>query len=397
MERHMRNLSYRIRGEAEAEICGVLPESVVNRCVSSGIALRRVTAVDGQTLRCLVDERDLETLQSICERCQCELLLVSLRGGSRYRRFLRRRIWLPVTALLCALSLLFSSLFIWDVTIYGNERVSRGEILRALRKAGVSYGSFWPALSTDLLRSQMLESLPEFAWVTVNMNGSRAVVLVRERAEKPEMYSESGSCALCATHTGIVRGVSVLNGRALVQPGQAVQAGETLVSGKLDSLTGPARFVRARGKILAETWYELTAICPPAQRYKGERAGMIRRFALIVGEKRLNIYGKTGKMLDGYDKIRHDYVLGVQGLFALPLRFVCETYVRRLPGEGSADPDAMAARLETCLQAQIDGEITERSFTEWEKDGAQYVTMRARCLENIAEIRMTTQAEETSP
>lgn len=393
----MRNLSYRIRGEAEAEIRGVLPESVVNRCVSAGIALRRVTAVDGQTLRCRVDERDLETLQRLCERCQCEQRLVSLRGGSRYRRFLRRRIWLAVTALFCALSLLFSSLFIWDVTIYGNERVSRGEILRALRKAGVGCGSFWPALATDLLRSQMLESLPELAWVTVNMNGSRAVVLVRERAEKPEMYSESECCALCASHTGIVRRVSVLNGRALVQPGQAVREGETLVTGKLDSLTGPARFVRARGEILADTWYELTAICPPAQRYKGESAGVRRRFAMIVGEKRLNFYGKTGKMLDGYDKIRHDYVLGVQGLFALPLRFVCETYVRHLPGDAAADPGAMEARLESYLREQIGGEITERSFTEWEKDGAQLVSMRARCLENIAEIRMTTQAEETSP
>jgi len=393
----MKNLSYRLRGEAEAEICGVFPESVVNRCASSGIALRRLTAVDGQTLRCQVDERDLEALQGLCERCQCELRLLSLRGGSRYRRFLQRRIWLPVTALLCTLALLLSSLFIWDVTIYGNERVSRGEILRALRKAGVSCGSFWPALSADLLRSQMLENLPTLAWVTVNMNGSRAVVLVQERAEKPEMYSESECCALCASHTGIVRRVSVLNGRSLVQPGQAVQAGETLVTGKLDSLTGPARFVRARGEILADTWYELTAVCPPAQRYKGERAGVKHRFALILGENRLNFYGKTGKTLDGYDKIRHDYILGVEGLFALPLRFVCETYVRRLPGDAAADPGAMEARLESYLRERIDGEIKACSFTDWEKDGAQLVSMRARCLENIAEIRMTTQAEEASP
>lgn len=393
----MRNVSYRLRGEADVEICGVFPESVVNRCVSSGIALRRVTALDGQTLRCLVDERDLEALQRLCERCQCELRLVSLRGGSRYRRFLRRRVWLPVTALLCALALLCSSLFIWDITIYGNDRVSRGEILRALRRAGVSYGSFWPSLSADLLRSQMLESLPALAWVTVNMNGSRAVVLVQERAEKPEMYSKSVSCALCASHTGIVRRVSVLNGRALVQPGQAVQEGETLVTGKLDSLTGPARYVRARGEIRADTWYELTVVNPPAQRFKGERAGAIRRFAVIFGEKRLNFYGKTGKMLDGYDKIRHDYVLGVRGLFALPLRFVCETYVRRLPGEASTDPDTMAARLEAYLRERIDGEITERSFTEWEKDGALLVSMRARCFENIARIQETIQAEDASP
>ena len=393
----MRNLSYQIRGEAEVEIFGVFPESVVNRCVSSGIALRRVTAVDGQTLRGFVDERDLEALRALCGGCQCELRLVSLRGGSRYRRLLRRRIWLPLSALFCALGLLFSSLFIWDVTIYGNEKLSRGEILRALREAGLGSGSFWPGLSSDLLCSRTLEALPELAWLTVNMNGSRAVVLVRERAAKPEMYCESGSCSLCASHTGIVRRLSVLNGCALVQPGQAVQEGETLVTGTFDSLTGPARSVRARGEILADTWYELTAVCPPAERGKGRGAGTIRRFALIFGEKRLNFYGNSGKTLDGYDKIVHDYNLGIKGLFALPIRLVCETYVRRPDAELPADPGDMAPRLEQYLAGQIDGEITERSFAEWEKDGAQYVTMRARCVENIACIQETNQAEVTSP
>ena len=393
----MRNLSYRIRGEAEAEIFGVFPESVVNRCVTAGIALRRVTAVDGQTLRCFVDERDLENLRALCAGCQCELRLVSLRGGSRYLRLLRRRIWLPLTALFCALALLLSSLFIWDVTICGNETLSRGEILRALRKAGLGCGSFWPALSSDLLRSRTLEALPELAWLTVNMNGSRAVVLVLERAEKPEMYCESESCALCASRAGIVRRLAVLKGRALVQPGRAVQEGETLVTGTLDSLTGPARFVRARGEILADTWYELTAVCPPAVRGKGGAAGKLRRFALIFGENRLNFYGNSGKTLDGYDKIMHDYNLSIEGLFALPIRFVCETFVRRPDAELPADPGAMAPRLERYLAGRIDGEITERSFTEWEKDGARYVTMRARCFENIACIQETNQAEGTSP
>ena len=92
----MTKLSYRIRGEAEAEIFGVFPEAVVNRCAAAGISLRRVKAVDGQTLRCTLDEKGLARLRAICLRCQCELRLLRLTGGSRDRQLLRRRFWLPL-------------------------------------------------------------------------------------------------------------------------------------------------------------------------------------------------------------------------------------------------------------------------------------------------------------
>ena len=391
----MGRLAKRIRGEARVEIFGVSPEMVVNRCAEAGVTLRLVSAADGQTIRCSADEKDLETLRALAQRCQCELRLLSLRGGSRDRQLLRRRIWLPLTALLMAALLLLSSLFVWDVEIIGAEKLSRGKILRALAEAGVERGCFWPALSADLVRSRALAALPELAWLTVNVNGSRAVVLAEPRAEKPEIYRESEACSLAASHSGIVRRVSALNGRALVQPGQAVQEGEILIGSMLDSLTGPERYVRARGEIWADTWYELTAVCPPAARGKGPAAGKTRRVGLKIGDRSIFFYGKSRKTLDGYDKIVHEYNLGLKGLFALPLSLLCETCTRRAPAEPqAADTQAMRERLETQLRGQIDGEIVSLSFSELERDGTVYVTLRARCFENIAKI---TQAEETSP
>ena len=395
----MMKLSYRIRGEAAAEIFGVFPEAAVNRAIESGIALRRVKALDGQTIRCALDEENLENLRAICDRCQCELRLLSLRGGSRDRKLLRRRVWLPLTALIMAGLLCVSSLFVWDVEIYGNERVSRGEIERALQDAGLRRGCFWPSLETDLVRSKTLCRLPSLAWLGVNVNGSRAVVLVQERAEKPEIYVESAACDLVASRTGIVRRVSVLNGKALVQPGSTVLEGETLVSGAPENLMGTARLVRARAEVWADTWYELTAVCPQPESQKGEAGWKRQRFALVIGENRINFYGKSRKMLDGYDKIVHEYQLGVSGLFALPISLVCETVIpHRAAKTQPFDPAETEARLEAYLQSRIRGEIVSRSFSAVERDGAVYVTLRAQCYEDIARVQeTTTEAEAPSP
>lgn len=382
----MTKLSYRIRGEAEAEIFGVFPEAVVNRCAAAGISLRRVKAVDGQTLRCTLDEKGLARLRAICLRCQCELRLLRLTGGSRDRQLLRRRFWLPLTALLAAGLLLLSSLFVWDIEISGNARVSRGEILRALSESGLRRGCFWPGLQTDLVRSKTLCLLPELAWMGVNVNGSRAVVLVEERAEKPEIYHESAPCELVASHTGVVRRVSVLNGKALVAPGSAVQEGEVLVSGAPENLMGEPRFVRARAEIWADTWYELTAVCPPSGAGKGAAKRKSTRFALKIGDERINFYGKSRKTLDGYDKIVHEYNLGIKGLFSTPLTLLrTERYSLLPPGAERDRTEEMKARLLRRLEESIDGEVLEYSFSAGRSGGLLVVTLRARCSENIAQ------------
>ena len=83
---------------------------------------------------------------------------------------MKRSACLPL--LLTAVLLLLSSLFIWEINVEGNEKLTTGEILRALEECGVKTGTFWPGLDTDEIRCRMLLRLPELGWMTVNVHGS---------------------------------------------------------------------------------------------------------------------------------------------------------------------------------------------------------------------------------
>ena len=148
----------------------------------------------------------------------------------------------------------------------GAEKLPLGQVLRALSRCGVDSGTCRYSVSADLVRSQMLRELPELAWMTVNISGSRAVAVVVERQEKPEIYAESAPADIVAARTGIVRRLSVENGRPVVHSGQSVLAGETLVSAEMDSLSNGSKYVRARAQVLADTWRELSAVCPPGRK-----------------------------------------------------------------------------------------------------------------------------------
>lgn len=378
-------IARRAEGLVRLELCGPQPEAVLNACALEDLEVAGAESVDAYTIRLTINAGELSRFRQLAQRCRCEATVLAEQGGKRIWRLVKRRMALAFLAAAVGLTLLLSSLFVWEIDVVGAESLSRGRILRTLDECGLKSGCFWPGLETDTMRSQLLTRMPELAWAAVNVSGSRATVLLLERTEAPEIDREEDSADLIASHSGVVSELSVLRGRPLVSPGSAVLPGEMLVSGTVGTLNGTVRRLGARGAVMADTWYERIALCPQIVG-KAERSGSPRnRFAIELGGRRINFYRNSGKAIDGYDKIVHESMLGVKGLFALPIRFVREEYVRFVQESGT-EPDSVTVqhRLYDALAAEIDGEIRSATYTVSEENGLMTVTMRAHCRENIA-------------
>ena len=384
----MVRLSDRVRGCLLLELFGAFPAGVLNTAAGEGIELWGVESLNANTLRLHIYEGQLEALRRAADRAGCELRIIEQSGGRSALRKLLRRPALLIGLAAAALLLLASSFFVWDVEVQGNKRLSRGEVLRTLEDCGFGVGSFWPGRNTDLLCSEVMLRLPEIAWMTVNVSGSRAVVAVAERTEKPLMYDSARPADLVAARDGLVRRVNALAGRAAVREGEIVSAGQILVSGTLESLTGGTQQVRARGAVMAETWVERSALCPAREQLKTP-AGIPRsRFALVLGKKRVNLYIGSGKTIDGCDKIISEYTLGLRGLFSTPLRLVRERFVpyRTQPGD-DYDPGRTGRQLYAELEKSTEGQILSYTLTPGRRGEVHVLTLRAHCLENIARPR----------
>ena len=290
----MNRIVEQIKGRVRVEVFGAFPESLLNASALSALELWELECVNENTLRFNAHEGDLAKLRELARACSCEMTVIESSGGSENRRFARRRVWLLITAAVLAAVFLVSTLFVWDIEVRGNKRLSRAEIMRALEDCGLGCGSFWPSLSSDMIRSKMLLRLPQLGWMSVNVCSSRAIVLIEEREEKPVIYNEAGAADIAAAKTGIIRRVSVLRGKAIVEPGQAVTEGETLVTGSLESLAGEPRTVYARATVMADTWAELNAVCPETGQHKQPKGVTRSRFAIIFGKRRVNLYLSSG-------------------------------------------------------------------------------------------------------
>ncbi len=381
------NLSERLRGKVRAELISAYPEALLNALAEHGIRTSRVERIDACTLRMDIYEKDWDTVRRLAEAIQGEAKSAERRGGSRDRKWLRRRAILLLSLLLVSMVLLWSELHIWKIEVHGCQKLTSGQVLRALDDCGVSTGSYWPDLSIDSARSRMLLRIPELAWMTVNVSGSCARVWVAERLEKPEIYLERDAADIVASRTGILRELTVLNGHPLVRRGSAVVKGETIVTGSLDSLTHPTHRVRAAARALADTWYEWTSVEPDERVTKTERESRMGCIALKFGKKRVNLLSKSRKELDGYDKIVHEYSVGLKGLFAFPVSLICEVYQC---GETPVQAVSAGERLQNDLAERIEGDILQVRLDTAVRDGWRYTTLRAHCLENIAHTAETT-------
>lgn len=379
-------------GSAECRLIGVLPAGFLNRCAAAGIRLGDVEPESGTELRLSLPLRSLHKAQRIARRSQCELIPLRRSGaGVLARRMLRRAV--PVLCLLAAFVLLcWSRLYIWEIGISGNKTVSDGAVRAALSDCGVGVGTFWPDLVSDNLRSELLVRLPQLAWATVNIHGSRAEVIVRERIPKPALLDEDEPADLVAERAGFVTGVRALNGTALVRAGSAVLPGEVLIAGKADSAFSGSRETHALGSVTAETYYEMSAAVPALETLRSGSDGARSRWALLIGKKRVNFYRNSSICPQDCDKINTIWECKIEGLFSLPLALVRERNVQRVWEERPRDRTAARRELEQQLHARLlaavdGGEIEQETYACSESEGRLIVCLRARCSEDIAKER----------
>lgn len=380
-----------LRGCARVEVRGAAPLRLLDRMASAGVAFWRTEPVDGFTLRFTLHSRDLARVRALAERSLCTLEPISELGGRETLRRLRRRGALSVCAAALLLGILLSSFFVWEIEISGNQRVSDGAIYRALEDSGVYVGACWPAFSGDMIRNDVILRLPDLSWIGVNVRSSRARVIVRERVEKPALYDAKTPVDIVSAATGIITKMIVLEGVPLVQAGDAVLPGETLVTGRWESaVTGAVRYAHARAEIEARSWYELNArteLTVLERSYTGSRRS---RWALELGRRRINFYDISGNPYASCDKIIAEWPMALEGVFTLPLTLVRESLTEYELTPVRRDRAGAEAELKAALLAELDqrldgrGEAVQTDFSVSESGGVLTVTLRAECREDIA-------------
>lgn len=294
-------------------------------------------------------------------------------------------------AIVSAFLLAVSGCFVWEIRTEGNEQLGSGEICEILRENGFYVGSYLPSLDVPSLENRILISTDRLSWISINLDGTVANVQVIEGVPKT---GEEGMLPanLIAARDGQIEYLELFRGESVVKVGQAVKAGELLVSGLLEGERSGCRFTRASGRVMARTERVLCINVPLSytQRVYGEEKTLER--CVNFFDFSMKIFKSTGNEGMPCDIIEKDSAPVMIGAHTLPLsvstrvaRYYHETECTR-----SEEEAVSLAFLE--LSNQLDAlsgevEILSKSIVQRIDGNGVFLECRISCIENIATLQ----------
>ncbi len=288
-----------------------------------GVTLQNITHTDMLSVKADILRKDYGRLNRLISKKGGTLKLLARKGVYwRGKRLLARPVLVVGIGLLLLLSW-FIPTRVFFITVAGNEQIPVKLILEKAQQCGIQFGASRRAVRSEKMKNSLLEAIPQLQWAGITTCGCTATISVKERTQTKEVTTRPGISSIVAVRDGIIQSCTVIKGNPLCKPGQAVKAGEVLISGYTDcNLT--IQGTRAEGEVFAQTEHELTVITPVDFVQKGEISTTTKKYGLIIGKKRINFYKDSGILGTTCDRMYKEYYFTLPGGFQLPIALFVE-------------------------------------------------------------------------
>ena len=327
---------------------------------------------------------------------------VRLRGKRRYRNesryrlgFLkllekyRKRTGLVFGFFLASALIVLSSLFVWDITIEGTERIPEQTILRALESRGLHLGTFIPSVDTEISEEFLILDVDGLSFVSINLKGTVVQVEVHERKKDTEIIDTQSPSNLIASVDGQIEALRITGGAITVKLGETVKKGDLLVSGIIDSAALGYRLVRARGEVLARTTLTYHVEIPYETTEKQYTGKFFSQKTVKIFSKTIKLFRKDSISPSSCDKIESERRIYLFGLIKLPILITETEYAEyEMVSRTLSQKEALAEayrQIRLLYENDLsDAEILGRYTYFGENENAISLTQQIECVINIA-------------
>lgn len=305
------------------------------------------------------------------------------------RGLMRRKVLLAGIGLLLAL-VLFLPTRVFFIRVEGNHTIATRLILEKAETCGISFGVSRREVRSERIKNALLGAVPELQWAGVNTSGCVATISVKERTVPVGKTQQKGVCSIVAIRDGVIRECTVYRGNALCKVGQAVKAGEVLISGYTDCGVS-IQATRADGEVFGETKRELNAFTPTIFVQRGKILRQEKKFSILIGKKRINFYKDSGILDPSCVKMYVESYLTLPGGFQLPIAVITEQWIyyntEALQAEDCAQEILSHFTTTYLAELMTSGRILERWENFTQLDGVCCLEGEYACLEMLGRVQ----------
>lgn len=320
------------------------PSEVLLALNKQGITVMNLVWDDPLTVRFSAHFTHLKQIRRISDRYAGRVTQIGKTGQELWISVIKRPVLTAGMLLFLFLTFFLPSRVLF-VNVEGCIAVPVRKVLDVAQRYGVGFGASRHTLRSERIKNALLTEIPELQWAGVNTRGCVAEIRVKERLEEEQPDTYSGITSIIASQDGVILDITLVRGTPACQKGQAVKAGQLLVSGYSDCgicIHG----TRAEAEIKALTHRTLTVKTLPLKGKWVANGVSEQKISLLIGKKRINFSQDSGIHDTTCGKMYVEYYLTLPGGFRLPLGIAFETcYGRELLADAQ-DEEKTAFLLE---------------------------------------------------
>lgn len=334
-------------------------------------------------------------IRPLVRKSRCRLHILQKAGLPFIKVKLRRRRGLVLGGLFFLASLYILTSFIWFIEITGNRAIAKEEIRGLIEQLGIRPGIRKKQLDLLELEQDIARMHSAISWAGCRIRGTLLEIEIVEHRLEPE--PDLAPADLVAAKDGLVERVLVIEGQAVVAPGDTVSQGDLLIRGVRDyddsyfpeEEPPVPELVRAKGEVEARVWYEARVPVELRKQVKIETGNTKSRYGLSRAEGDLYLWGVRR---DPYDISRREVLrFGLKWRdLSFPIEVTQTIYYEIITKlkEYSLEQALLLSREEAGrrVRAQVPSGVPARGLTyeEYMEHGRRWVRAVVETRENIA-------------
>ena len=367
---------------------GYFIEKFINICISKKVILSNMDRKKSTILHANIRITDFKKLKKIAKTTKCRVNILKKKGMPFvFNKYKKRRAF--AYALITIIVLIFiSSLFIWNIEIIGDTKISKEEIYDRLKEDGLSLGKLKYTIDKKEIINDIRLDRDDVAWMGINIKGTNAIIEIVDKVKKIEEINPEEYCDIIADKTGVITDIVVRNGTANIKVGDVVEKGSTLVSGWIEGKYTDTRYVHAEADIYAKTWYTEKSKIDLNQVIQERSSNTENKYTISINNFKINLYKKLTNFKN-YDTIIFENKLRLFSNFYLPIGLTKQTNFELIDIEKTYTieeaKDLGIQQLEEKLDSQIPNKdsIVNKQLNVYENEGNIDVELTYEILEKI--------------
>jgi len=377
-----------LNGMAQMELTSADPATAISQVNAAGINLYGAKREDDDIItRFSVRRQDVEKLKALAQKRGYDIN-ISRRSGIYWigKQLLKRPI-LTIGILLFLVIAMYLPSRVFFFEIEGNSTIPTRLILEKCQSCGISFGVSRREVRSEKMKNALLEAIPELQWAGINTSGCTAVITVKERTPVQLPSADCGVSSIVAKRDGVITEITTTKGNPVCKVGQAVKAGEVLISGYTDCGI-KIQATQAKGEVYATTNRTLEAVAPLNWQVQATKTAIEKKYSVIIGKNRINFYKGSGISDATCDKMYEESYVTLPGGFRLPIIIVTETWTYYEESDITLpEPNLSSFANRYLLQQMVAGTVVSRIEDGTVEDGIYRFQGNYACTEMIGQVR----------